>query len=78
MRCGHRRAVAVDIPAMSGYTLLAAQLLSRLRDPRRVRGMNRGFGSLFTGAAILLASFGKAARAAAHQPSTGTTWTGKW
>jgi homoserine/homoserine lactone efflux protein len=52
---------AVDIVVMSGYTLLAARLLSRLRDARQVRWMNRVFGSLFIGAALLLASFRRAA-----------------
>lgn len=52
---------AVDIVVMSGYTLLASRLLSRLRDPRQVKWMNRTFGSLFIGAALLLASFRRAA-----------------
>ena len=52
---------SVDFVVMSGYTLLASRLLSRLRDARQVRTMNRVFGSLFVGAALLLASFRRAA-----------------
>jgi len=49
--------VAVDLVVMGGYTGLAAKLLRLLREPRQVRLVNRIFGSLFVGAALLLASF---------------------
>ena len=49
--------VAVDLVVMGGYTGLAAKLLRLLREPRQVRLVNRIFGGLFVGAALLLASF---------------------
>lgn len=48
--------VAVDLLVMGGYTGLAAKLLRLLREPRQVRLLNRIFGGLFVGAALLLAS----------------------
>jgi homoserine/homoserine lactone efflux protein len=53
--------VFTDAVVMSGYTLLAARVFSTLREPHHVRWMNRTFGSLFIGAAMLLATFRKAA-----------------
>lgn len=50
-----------DAVVMSGYTLLAARVLSTLREPHHIRWLNRTFGSLFIGAALLLATFRKAA-----------------
>jgi homoserine/homoserine lactone efflux protein len=44
---------------MSGYTLLAAKVLSALREPHHVRWLNRTFGSLFIAAGVLLGSFRK-------------------
>ncbi len=44
-----------DVVVMAGYTLLAARVLSALRDPAHVRLLNRLFGSLFIAAAALLA-----------------------
>lgn len=49
-----------DAFVMSGYTLLAARVLSTLREPHQIRMLNRTFGGLFVGAAILLASFRRA------------------
>lgn len=49
--------VFTDIVVMNGYTLLAARVLRLLRRPQHIRWMNRGFGSLFVGAGVLLAGF---------------------
>jgi homoserine/homoserine lactone efflux protein len=49
-----------DLVVMAGYTLLAARVLSLLRTPSQVKLINRLFGGLFVGAAMLLASFKKA------------------
>ena len=49
--------VFTDLVVMSGYTLLAARMLRALRDPAHIRWLNRGFGSLFIGAGLLLAGF---------------------
>jgi len=46
-----------DAVVMAGYTLLASRLLKALRSERHLKVMNRVFGSLFMGAAALLASF---------------------
>ncbi len=50
-----------DAVVMSGYTLLASRVLKSLREPRHIRWLNRTFGSLFVGAALLLATFRRAA-----------------
>ncbi len=49
-----------DAVVMSGYTLLAARVLSALRDPAHIRWLNRSFGGLFVGAGVLLAGFKRA------------------
>ena len=49
-----------DAFVMSGYTLLAARVFASLREPHHLRLMNRVFGSLFVGAALLLATFRRA------------------
>ncbi|HEX5127479.1 MAG TPA: LysE family transporter [Rhodocyclaceae bacterium] len=46
-----------DMVVMSGYTMLAARVLSALREPAHIRWTNRIFGGLFIGAGLLLASF---------------------
>lgn len=46
-----------DLIVMSGYTLLAAKVLRALRDPAHIRWLNRGFGTLFISAGLLLAGF---------------------
>lgn len=51
--------ILTDIVVMSGYTLLAARVLSALRDPGHIRWMNRSFGGLFICAGLLLAGFKK-------------------
>ncbi len=53
--------LATDLVAMSVYALLAARVLSSLREPHHVRWMNRVFGGLFVGAGLLLASFKRSA-----------------
>ncbi len=50
-----------DAVVMSGYTLLAARVFASLREPRHIRWLNRTFGGLFVGAALLLATFRRAA-----------------
>jgi len=49
-----------DAVVMSGYTVLAARVFASLREPHHIRWLNRAFGSLFIGAALLLATFKKA------------------
>jgi homoserine/homoserine lactone efflux protein len=46
-----------DLVVMAGYTLLAAKVLRLLKSNRQVLILNRMFGSLFIGAAALLATF---------------------
>ena len=46
-----------DLVVMAGYTFLAAKLLRLLQSEQQIRLMNRVFGGLFIGAAMLLASF---------------------
>lgn len=46
-----------DLVVMAGYTLLAAKVLRLLKSNRQVLMLNRAFGSLFIGAAALLATF---------------------
>lgn len=46
-----------DIVVMNGYTLLAARVLRALRTPQHQRWLQRGFGALFIGAALLLSAF---------------------
>ena len=50
-----------DAVVMAGYTMLAARVLAALRSEHHLKVMNRIFGSLFVGAAALLASFKSAA-----------------
>jgi len=49
-----------DLVVMSGYTLLAARVLSALRDPAHIRWLNRTFGGLFVAAGVMLAGFHRA------------------
>jgi homoserine/homoserine lactone efflux protein len=49
-----------DMVVMAGYTALASRLLGALREPRHLRTLNRGFGSLFVVAGSLLAVFQRA------------------
>lgn len=50
----------VEAVVMSGYVALAARLLGRLRSPRLIRWLNRGFGGLFVAAGVALAGFRRA------------------
>ena len=56
---------AVDLAVMMGYTALAARVLRVMRDPSHIRWVNRGLGSAFVAAGVALASFRRAAIAAA-------------
>ena len=56
---------AVDLAVMMGYTALAARVLRLMRDPSHIRWVNRGLGSAFVAAGLALASFRRAAVAAA-------------
>ena len=49
-----------DFVVMSGYTGLAAKVLTLLREPRHVRWVNRGFGGMFVAAGLALATFRRA------------------
>ncbi len=50
-----------DLVVMAGYTVLAARVLSALREPHHIKLMNRSFGSLFIAAGALLATFKRSA-----------------
>jgi homoserine/homoserine lactone efflux protein len=54
----------VDIVVMSGYTAAAAKVLGAMRDPARLRWVNRGLGGAFVAAGVALATFRRAATAA--------------
>ncbi|HUL97007.1 MAG TPA: LysE family transporter [Usitatibacter sp.] len=56
---------AVDVVVMAGYTALAARVLKLMRDPRRIRWVNRTIGGLFVAAGVALASLRRIASAAA-------------
>ena len=49
-----------DAVVMSGYTLLASRVFATLREPHHIRWLNRTFGGMFVGAALLLATFRRA------------------
>jgi len=49
-----------DLVVMAGYTALASRLLRLMKSPTQIRALNRLFGSLFVGAAALLALFKRA------------------
>jgi len=55
---------AVDVVVMAGYTALAARVLKLMRDPRRIRWVNRTIGGLFVAAGVALASLRRIASAA--------------
>jgi homoserine/homoserine lactone efflux protein len=55
----------VDIAVMAAYTALAAKTLRLMTDPSRLRFVNRGLGGAFVAAGLALASFRRAAAAAA-------------
>jgi homoserine/homoserine lactone efflux protein len=54
----------VDLAVMMGYTALAAKVLRVMKDPARLRWVNRGLGGAFVAAGVALASFRRAASAA--------------
>jgi homoserine/homoserine lactone efflux protein len=49
-----------DLVVNAGYTAMAARALALLRTPRHVRWVQRVFGSLYIGLAVLLASVRRA------------------
>lgn len=53
--------LVTDAVVMSGYTAFASRVLALLHGDGRRRLVNRAFGSLFVGAAALLATFTRAA-----------------
>ena len=55
----------VDIVVMGGYTAAAAKVLGAMRDPAKLRWVNRGLGGAFVAAGVALATFRRAAPAAA-------------
>ena len=56
---------AVDMVVMACYTALAARVLRVMRDPSRLRWVNRGLGGAFVAAGVALAAFRRAGTAAA-------------
>ena len=52
---------AVDLVVMVIYTALAARVLRLMRDPAKLRWVNRTLGGAFIAAGVALASFRKAA-----------------
>jgi homoserine/homoserine lactone efflux protein len=54
---------AVDVVVMGAYTALAAKVLRVMRDPSRLRWVNRGLGGAFVAAGLALASFRRVAAA---------------
>ena len=52
---------AVDLVVMMIYTALAARVLRVMRDPAKVRWVNRTLGGAFIAAGVALASFRRAA-----------------
>jgi homoserine/homoserine lactone efflux protein len=56
--------LAVDLVVMSAYTALAAKVLRVMRDPARLRWVNRTLGGAFVAAGVALATFRRAMTAA--------------
>ncbi len=56
---------AVDLVAMACYTALAARVLRVMRDPSKLRWVNRGLGGAFVAAGLALATFRRTGSAAA-------------
>ena len=54
----------VDLAVMLGYTALAARVFRVMRDPSRIRWINRTLGSAFVACGVALASFRRVAGAA--------------
>jgi homoserine/homoserine lactone efflux protein len=55
----------VDVIVMGGYTAAAARVLGAMRDPAKLRWVNRGLGGAFVAAGAALATFRRAAGTAA-------------
>ena len=55
---------AVDLVVMIGYMALAAKVLRVMKDPSRIRWVNRTLGGAFVAAGLALAGFRRAAVAA--------------
>jgi homoserine/homoserine lactone efflux protein len=55
---------AVDLLVMLAYTALAARVLRVMRDPGRLRWVNRALGGAFVAAGVALASLRRAAQSA--------------
>lgn len=53
--------IAIDLVVMMGYTALAAKVFRVMRDPSRLRWVNRTLGGAFVAAGAALASFHRAA-----------------
>jgi homoserine/homoserine lactone efflux protein len=51
----------VDLAVMMAYTALAAKVMRAMRDPARLRWVNRGLGGMFIAAGVALAGFRRAA-----------------
>jgi homoserine/homoserine lactone efflux protein len=56
---------SVDIVVMTAYTALAARVLRVMKDPARLRWVNRTLGGAFVAAGLALAGFRRVAIAAA-------------
>ena len=55
----------VDLAVMMGYTALAARVFRVMRDPTRIRWVNRTLGSAFVACGVALAAFRRTVAAAA-------------
>jgi homoserine/homoserine lactone efflux protein len=55
----------VDVIVMAGYTALAARVIGAMKDERHLKWINRTLGGAFVAAGVALASFRRAAFAAA-------------
>ncbi|MDC5072188.1 LysE family transporter [Acinetobacter baumannii] len=53
--------VTIDLIVMAGYTGLASKVLRLLRSPKQQKYLNRGFGVMFSCAALLLSTVHQAA-----------------
>jgi homoserine/homoserine lactone efflux protein len=51
----------VDLVVMGGYTAAAAKVLGAMRDPAKLRCVNRGLGGAFVAAGVALATFKRGA-----------------
>jgi homoserine/homoserine lactone efflux protein len=56
--------LAIDVVVMAAYTALAAKVLRVMRDPARLRWVNRTLGGAFVAAGVALATFRRAMTAA--------------